>query len=83
MQGRVTGTFITTSARSVRRTPMATAADVKQYLKTVDFPAGKDTIAYEAQMAGAPEDVIKALKAMPPVDYANKEEVLRSAHTEP
>lgn len=62
---------------------MATAADVKQYLKTVDFPAGKDTIAYEAQMAGAPEDVVKALKAMPPVDYANKDEVLRSAHTEP
>jgi hypothetical protein len=62
---------------------MATAADVKKYLKTVDFPADKDTIAYEAQQLGAPEDVIKALKAMPPVDYANKDEVLRSAHTEP
>jgi hypothetical protein len=62
---------------------MATVADVKQCLKTADFPTGKDTIAYEARMAAAPEDVIKALRVMPPVDYANKDEVLRSAHIEP
>jgi hypothetical protein len=29
------------------------------------------------------EDVVKALRAMPPVDYGNKDEVMRSAHTEP
>lgn len=62
---------------------MATADDVIEYLKMVDFPASRDDLVREAQQAGAPNDVIKALRGMPPVDYDNKEEVRRSAHTEP
>ena len=63
---------------------MTTAQDVREYLKTVDFPADKDAIVRAAEEIGAPEDVVKALRAMPPeVEYANKDEVLRSAHTEP
>jgi hypothetical protein len=63
---------------------MTTAQDVREYLKTVDFPADKDAIVRAAEEIGAPEGVVKALRAMPPeVEYANKDEVLRSAHTEP
>lgn len=63
---------------------MTTAQDVREYLKTVDFPADKDAIVRAAEDSGAPEGVVKALRAMPPeVEYANKDEVLRSAHTEP
>lgn len=62
---------------------MATANDVKKFLKMVDFPASRDDIVKSAQDEGAPEEVVKALRGMPPVDYGNKDEVLRSAHTEP
>jgi hypothetical protein len=61
---------------------MVTTAEVMPYLKTVDFPAMKEDILREAAKLGAPEDVLKALLGMPPVDYHNKEEVLRSAKTE-
>lgn len=62
---------------------MATAQDVIEYLTEVDWPASKDQLVEAAQQAGAPEDVVKALRGMPPVDYADKGEVKRSAHTEP
>jgi hypothetical protein len=61
---------------------MVTNAEVLPYLKTVDFPAMKEDIVREAEKLGAPEEVLKALRGMPPVDYHNKEEVLRSAKTE-
>lgn len=62
---------------------MATAADVREYLTNVDFPAHRDVIVECANGEGAPIDVLKALRAMPPVKYGNKDEVMRSAHTEP
>ncbi|HEV7898739.1 MAG TPA: DUF2795 domain-containing protein [Planosporangium sp.] len=61
---------------------MVTNAEVQPYLDTVDFPAIRDDIVREAEKRGAPEEVLKALRGMPPVDYHNKEEVLRSAKTE-
>jgi hypothetical protein len=61
---------------------MVTRDEVRPYLETVDFPALKEDITREAEKLGAPEDVLKALRGMPPVDYHNKEEVLRSAKTE-
>lgn len=61
---------------------MATAMDVKNYLTTADFPAHRDALVECAQREGAPEDVVKAIRAMPPVEYANKDEVMRSAHTD-
>jgi hypothetical protein len=58
---------------------MATNAEVVKYLTTVDFPATKDDLVRDAEANGAPEDVVKALRAMPPVDYRSKDEVERSA----
>lgn len=62
---------------------MATAEQVVDYLTAADFPAHRDDLVAEAEREGAPEDVVKALRAMPPVEYASKDEVRRSAHTEP
>jgi hypothetical protein len=61
---------------------MATTTEVLGYLETLDFPAGKEDIVREAARLGAPPDVLRALRAMPPVDYANKDEVARSAATD-
>jgi hypothetical protein len=60
---------------------MVTNDEVRPYLETVDFPATREAIVREAERLGAPEPVLKALRGMPPVDYHNKEEVLRSAKT--
>jgi len=60
---------------------MASAAQVIEYLKDVDFPAHRDVLVRAAEQARAPEDVIKALRAMPPEEYGNKAEVMTSAHT--
>ncbi|MGW0433561.1 DUF2795 domain-containing protein [Micromonospora sp. NPDC003197] len=62
---------------------MATNAEVLRYLTSMDFPADKQDIIREAERAGAPPDVLKALRAMPPVDYHNTNEVVRSARTNP
>jgi hypothetical protein len=60
---------------------MASADQVAEYLDDVDFPAHRDDLVRAAEHAGAPDDVIKALRAMPPEEYASKAEVMRSAHT--
>lgn len=62
---------------------MVTNAEVLRYLTSLDFPATKDDIVGEAERAGAPNDVLRALRAMPPVDYGNINEVSRSAATNP
>ena len=62
---------------------MVTNAEVLRYLTALDFPASKDDIVAEAERAGAPHDVLRALRAMPPVDYGNINEVARSAATNP
>ncbi|MEE6259740.1 DUF2795 domain-containing protein [Plantactinospora sonchi] len=64
------------------RNPMVTNADVLRYLQSMDFPAPKEDIVREAERAGAPREVLQALRAMPPVDYRNTEEVARSAATD-
>lgn len=61
---------------------MVTNADVLRYLESMDFPAPKEDIVREAERAGAPPEVLRALRAMPPVDYHNTEEVARSAATD-
>jgi hypothetical protein len=60
---------------------MASAEEVVAYLDSVDFPAHRDDLVRAAEEAGAPEDVIKALRGMPPEEYGSKAEVMRSAHT--
>ena len=54
------------------------AKQVEQALNALDFPAGKDQIVAHAQSAGAPDEVVRALRALPLADYANVPEVLRS-----
>ena len=61
---------------------MATTDEVLRHLNALDFPADRDEIVREAEREGAPEDVVKALRAMPPVTYANRDEIIRSARTE-
>lgn len=49
-------------------------------LSEVDFPAHKDDIVRSAEQRDAPTDAQKALRTLPPVEYGNVEEVLRSVH---
>jgi len=60
---------------------MTSTKELNDYLKTVDFPARRDEIVRAARNLSAPEGVIAALQAMPSVEYGNKDEVHRSAHT--
>ena len=61
---------------------MATTDEVLHAIKDATFPADKDALLAAAERSGAGEDVLKALRAVPPVDYANKDEVARSVPTE-
>jgi hypothetical protein len=61
----------------------ASPDEVKRALKNVDFPAAKDQLVQAAEAAGAPEHVIAALRAIPPEEYANRAEVIRSVPADP
>ncbi|BCL17072.1 DUF2795 domain-containing protein [Micromonospora sagamiensis] len=61
---------------------MVSDTDVLRYLSSLDYPAGKDDVVRQAEREGAPPEVLRALRALPPVDYANGNEVARSAGTE-
>ncbi|MFE5400875.1 DUF2795 domain-containing protein [Streptomyces sp. NPDC056580] len=52
-------------------------------LQDVDFPAGKGELVQAAEDSGAPEEVVKALRAVPPVEYGNRDEVARSMRVDP
>lgn len=54
------------------------AQQAREWLDGVDFPADKDEIVDRAEQSGAPEDVVRALRAMPPVEYSNLDEVVSS-----
>jgi hypothetical protein len=60
---------------------MATTQETLRYLDAVDYPADKETLLREAERAGAPPDVLAAIRGMPPVAYRSKEEVARSVKT--
>ena len=49
----------------------------------MDFPAGKDELVRAAHAAGEPGEVIQALRAIPPEECANREEVARSVPKDP
>jgi hypothetical protein len=61
----------------------ASPDEVKRALKYVDFPAAKDELIRAAEAARAPDHVIAALRAIPPEEYANREEVIRSIPVDP
>jgi hypothetical protein len=57
--------------------------EVKRALTNADFPATKEELIRAAEAAGAPDNVIAALRAIPPEEYANRAEVIRSIPTDP
>lgn len=52
--------------------------EILHAVKDVDFPAGKDELIAEAKRAGASEPAVKALRGIPPEQYANRADVARS-----
>ena len=60
-----------------------TPDDVLRYLGDVDYPAGKEVLVAAAERAGAPEAVVRSLRAIPPVEYRNRAEVMRSVPVDP
>lgn len=55
-----------------------TRETLKASLSGVDFPAGKEQLVEYAQNHGVDQETVRALRAMPPADYDNVTEVLRS-----
>jgi hypothetical protein len=51
---------------------------LRSVLSGADFPAERDDLVGCAQRAGADNDTVRALRAMPPVSYSNFAEVLQS-----
>ncbi|MYV43621.1 DUF2795 domain-containing protein, partial [Streptomyces sp. SID1328] len=45
--------------------------EVLDAIKDVDFPADRDELVDAARSAGASEEVVKALRGIPPEQYAN------------
>jgi hypothetical protein len=64
-------------------TDVTTPDQVLSYLADVDYPAGKDTLLAAAERAGAPEAVLRSIRAIPPVDYRSRAEVARSVAVDP
>ncbi|MEV1288389.1 DUF2795 domain-containing protein [Micromonospora sp. NPDC049679] len=58
---------------------MVTNEEVLRYLNALDFPIDKEELVRQVERQGAPQNVLKALRALPPLDYSNKNEVVRSA----
>lgn len=64
-------------------TEPTTPEDVLRHLKDVDYPADKEALVAAAERAHAPATVIRALRAIPPVEYRNAAEVRRSVGADP
>ncbi|MGY1708773.1 DUF2795 domain-containing protein [Geodermatophilus sp. SYSU D00758] len=60
-----------------------TADEVMGHLTDEDHPAGKDPLLADAQRRGAGAEVLKAIRAVPPVDYRSRDEVVRSLRLDP
>ena len=52
---------------------------IRAALVDADYPADKDTLVRCAEKSCAEPETVRALRAMPPVDYGSIDEVLRSA----
>lgn len=51
---------------------------VKEALSSADFPATKEDLLTHLESTSADESVVRAIRAMPPVEYANVGEVIQS-----
>ncbi|GAB3210343.1 DUF2795 domain-containing protein [Marinactinospora thermotolerans] len=56
---------------------------VERALSDLDYPAGKDEVVRHAEQGDAPQEVLRALRALPLGEYANTAEVLRSLPLDP
>ncbi|MFE9676626.1 DUF2795 domain-containing protein [Streptomyces sp. NPDC006259] len=56
--------------------------EVPHSLKGARFPAGKDRLVGAARGAGAPEEVVRALRAVPQEEYTSPRDVARSVRTD-
>jgi hypothetical protein len=56
---------------------------IKEALNDLDFPASKEEIVEHARSRGVRRDADQALSALPPAEYANLQEVLRSVPLDP
>jgi hypothetical protein len=54
------------------------AEEIRRALQNVTYPATKDALVDAAVHAGAGEGVRAALRSLPPEDYGNLDEVIRS-----
>ncbi|WP_432563521.1 DUF2795 domain-containing protein [Kineococcus sp. SYSU DK003] len=61
---------------------MVTTEQVLSTLKDVSYPAEREDLLRAAEEAGAGEDVLKVLRAVPAEEYGNAEEVARSVATD-
>lgn len=55
-----------------------TADQVRAALNDVDYPVSKDDLVAHVERAGAPEDVVRSVRALPLAIYDNDSQVLRS-----
>ncbi|MBO4160730.1 DUF2795 domain-containing protein [Micromonospora antibiotica] len=62
---------------------MASRTEILRYLARLDCPAARDAVVSQAEREGAPPEVVRALRALPPVDYADTAEVARCAALDP
>lgn len=80
----VPGTQVGATVPTEREKTMAastTRQQLQHCLSDVDYPAGKDMLVAAAESADCDEDTVRALRAIPPVTYANSAEVLASVST--
>lgn len=55
---------------------------LKVALTDADFPASKEALVDHARRAGADDQTVRALRAMPPVEYQNFDDVTGSVPME-
>jgi hypothetical protein len=57
--------------------------DLRTLLNDLDYPASKQDIVDQAERHGVKDETLRAVRALPPVDYRNDAEVLRSVAADP
>ena len=57
-------------------------SELRTWLNGVNYPAGKEDLVSRAERNGAPDHVISALRAIPPVEYASRSEVAASVRVD-
>ena len=61
--------------------PEVTLEEVFEPLNDLDYPASKQDVVRHAELRGASEDVLRALRALPLGGYASRTELARSVET--